>query len=405
MTSLSMTSSRHIGVLTGGGDVPGLNSAIKSVYMAAKEHGWTRPGSTDANVTGILRGWKGALRMGEDPKRSTGHDTVALTDAVVRKVDRTGGTFLHTSRTRPDRMRVEDLPENLAASAARLPRVGGSEDIVDATDAVIRNLEGHGIDSLVSIGGDDTLGYAHTLHSRGFPVIGIPKTMDNDVRGTEYALGFSTALTRAAAFIDRQRTHIGSNEVIGVFRVFGRNAGFTSLGTAMAVSDTRCLIPEHAFDLEALCHLVDLDHRSNDSRYALVVVSEGAMWKGGKLEEYGEPDGFGHRKKMDVGQQLAQEITRITKLPTRPQDLTYDLRSGEPDPFDRIVAMTFGALSVELLASGTTGRMLAIQNGLYTHAPLPDANRGARTVDVESCYDTARFRPRFSARLGKPVFF
>ena len=396
---------KHIGVLTGGGDVPGLNSAIKSVYHSAKERGWLRPGSSDAHVTGILRGWKGALRMGEDPMGSAGKDTVALTDAAVRTVDRTGGTFLHTSRTRPDRLKIKDLPESLQAKAAELPRVGGCDDTVDATDAVIRNLKGHGIECLVAIGGDDTLGYACTLHSRGFPVIGIPKTMDNDVRGTEYALGFATALTRAVAFIDRQRTHIGSNEIVGVFRVFGRNAGFTSLGTAMAVSDIRCAIPEHPFDLEALCALLAEDRRSNESHYALVIVSEGAMWKGGELTEYGEPDGFGHRKKMDVGQRLASEITRLTKLPTRPQDLTYDLRSGAPDPFDRIVATTFGALAVELLAQGVTGRMLAIQNGLYTHAPLPDAARGARTVDVATYYDTARFRPRFSAQLGKPAFF
>ena len=396
---------KHIGILTGGGDVPGLNSAIKSVYRSAKERGWLRPGSTDANLTGILRGWKGAVRMGEDPKASAGRETLALTDAAVRTVDRSGGTFLHTSRTRPDRIKVEDLPEDLKAKAGELPRVGGAEDVVDVTEAVIKNLRGHGIDGLVAIGGDDTLGYAYTLGSRGFPVIGIPKTMDNDVRGTEYALGFATAVTRAVAFIDRQRTHIGSNEMVGIFRVFGRNAGFTSLGTAMAVSDIRCAIPEHAFDLAALCNLVAEDHRSNPSHYALVVISEGAMWTGGKLEEYGEPDGYGHRKKMDVGQQLAREITRATKLPTRPQDLTYDLRSGDPDPFDRIVATTFGALAVDLLAQGATGRMLAIQNGLYTHAPLPDAARGARTVDVATDYDTARFRPRFAARLGKPIFF
>ncbi len=395
---------RHIGILTGGGDVPGLNSAIKSVYKSAKEHGWLRPGSSDANLTGILRGWKGALRMGENPKASAGRDTVALTDAAVRRVDRSGGTFLHTSRTRPDRLKLVDLPEEWGARAGELPRVGGAKDVVDATEVVTRNLKGQGIDCLVAIGGDDTLGYAYTLSSRGFPVIGIPKTMDNDVRGTEYALGFATALTRAVSFIDRQRTHIGSNEIVGVFRVFGRNAGFTSLGTAMAISDIRCAIPEHAFDLEALCHLVAEDHRSNASHYALVVISEGAMWSGGKLEEYGEADGFGHRKKMDVGQQLAQEITRITKLPTRPQDLTYDLRSGDPDPFDRIVATTFGALAVELLAQGQTGRMLAVQNGLYTHAPLPDAARGARTVDVAASYDADRFRPRFSGQLGKPIF-
>ncbi len=286
-----------------------------------------------------------------------------------------------------------------------MPRVGGGEDIVDATDAVIRNLKGHRIDCLVAIGGDDTLGYAHTLHRRGFPVIGIPKTMDNDVRGTEYALGFSTALTRSVEFINRQRTHLGSNEVVGVFRVFGRNAGFTSLGTAMAISDIRCAIPEHAFDLDALCRLVAADHREHESHYAMVVISEGAMWKGGQVQEYGEPDGFGHRKKMNVGEQLAQEIARVTKLPTRPQDLTYDLRSGDPDPLDRIVASTFGALAVELLAEGTTGRMLGIEKGTYTHSPLPDAKRGARTVDVAAYYDTDRFRPRFATQLGKPIFF
>jgi 6-phosphofructokinase 1 len=396
---------KHIGILTGGGDVPGLNSAIKSVYMSAKDRGWLRRSTTDANLTGILRGWKGAVRMGSDPKASAGKDTVALTDGVVRTVDRSGGTFLHTSRTRPDRMRAKDLPAGLAERTGELSRSAGDPEAFDLTDEVVKNLKGHGIDCLVAIGGDDTLGYAYTLHARGFPVIGIPKTMDNDVRGTEYALGFATALTRSVDFIDRQRTHIGSNEVVGVFRVFGRNAGFTSLGTAMAVSDIRCAIPEHAFDLTALCRLLEADHRANISRYALAVVSEGAMWTGGKLEEYGEPDGYGHRKKMNVGEQLAQEITRLTKLPTRPQDLTYDLRSGDPDPYDRIVAATFGALAVELLAQGTTGRMLAIQNGVYTHAPLPDAARGARTVDVASYYDTAAFRPRFSAQLGKPTYF
>jgi 6-phosphofructokinase len=396
---------KHIGILTGGGDVPGLNSAIKSVYTSAKDRGWLRRGTTDANVTGILRGWKGAVRMGPDSKASAGRDTLELTDAAVRTVDRSGGTFLHTSRTRPDRLRAKDLPAGLAERAAELPRSAGDPEALDLTEEVVRNLKGHGIDCLVAIGGDDTLGYAYTLHARGFPVIGIPKTMDNDVRGTEYALGFATALARSVDFIDRQRTHIGSNEVVGVFRVFGRNAGFTSLGTAMAISDIRCAIPEHAFDLPALCRLLEADHRASSSRYALAVVSEGAMWTGGKLEEYGEPDGYGHRKKMNVGEQLSQEITRLTKLPTRPQDLTYDLRSGAPDPYDRIVAATFGALAVELLAQGTTGRMLAIQNGVYTHAPLPDAARGARTVDVASYYDTASFRPRFSGQLGKPTYF
>lgn len=396
---------RHIGILTGGGDVPGLNSAIKSVYTSARERGWLRRGTNHANLTGILRGWKGAVGMGTDAEASVGRDTVVLTDPAVRLVDRFGGTFLHTSRTRPDRMRRKDLPPRLAARAHELPRVPGEQELFDLTDEVVKNLRGHGIDCLVAIGGDDTLGYAYTLGTRGFPVIGIPKTMDNDVRGTEYALGFATALTRSVEFINRQRTHLGSNEVVGVFRVFGRNAGFTSLGTAMAISDIRCAIPEHAFDLEALCRLLEADHREHESHYAMVVVSEGAMWQGGKLEEYGEADAYGHRKKRNVGEQLAEEITRLTKLPTRPQDLTYDLRSGDPDPYDRIVATSFGALAVELLAQGTTGRMLGIQNGTYTHSPLPDASRGARTVDIPTYYDVERFRPRFSAQFGKPTYF
>jgi 6-phosphofructokinase 1 len=396
---------RHLGILTGGGDVPGLNSAIKSVYLAAKEHGWLRPGTTHAHLTGILRGWKGAVRMGTDPAASLGRDTVKLDDTAVRLVDRFGGTFHHTSRTRPDRMKLKDLPPALAARAASLPRVKGNDELVDTTDEVIKNLKGHGIDCLVAIGGDDTLGYAYTLHARGFPVIGIPKTMDNDVRGTEYALGFATALTRSVEFINRQRTHLGSNETVGVFRVFGRNAGFTSLGTAMAVSDIRCAIPEHRFDLEALCRLIEQDHREHESHYAMVVISEGAVWNGAKLEEYGEADAYGHKKKMNVGEQLANEITRITKLPTRPQDLTYDLRSGDPDPLDRIVAATFGALAVELLAAGTTGRMLGIEQGRYTHSPLPDAAHGARTVDVAAYYDVARCRPNFTRQMGQPMFF
>jgi 6-phosphofructokinase 1 len=390
---------RHIGILTGGGDVPGLNAAIKSVYLAAKDRGWLRPGSSDGNVTGILRGWKGAVHAERDPQTGAWSHILPLTDPAVRTVDRFGGTFLHTSRTRPDRMKNNELPPRLQSRAPE------GESAFDATDAVIENLNTLGIDILVAIGGDDTLGYAYTLHARGFPVIGIPKTMDNDVRGTEYALGFATALTRSVEFINRQRTHLGSNETVGVFRVFGRNAGFTSLGTAMAVSDIRCAIPEHRFDLEALCRLIEQDHREHESHYAMVVISEGAVWNGAKLEEYGEADAYGHKKKMNVGEQLANEITRITKLPTRPQDLTYDLRSGDPDPLDRIVAATFGALAVELLAAGTTGRMLGIEQGRYTHSPLPDAAHGARTVDVAAYYDVARCRPNFTRQMGQPMFF
>jgi 6-phosphofructokinase 1 len=396
---------KHIGILTGGGDVPGLNAAIKSVYQAAKDRGWLRKGSRDANVTGIRRGWWGAVHMGFDPGTAHPVEVVPLKDEVLRRVDRYGGTFLHTSRTRPDRIRLADLPERLRRRKGDLPRVEGEDDLFDVTDEVIRNLEGFGIDCLVVVGGDDTLGYAHTLSSRNFPVVGIPKTMDNDVRGTEYALGYKTAITRADSFINRQRTHLASHEVVGVFRIFGRNAGFTALGTAMAISDLRCAIPEHPFDLEALCKLVNEDYEQNEQDYSVVICSEGAMWKGGELKEYGPPDPYGHRKKANVGEVLAEAIGRITGLPTRILDVTYDLRSGDPDAVDKIVANTYGALAVDLIAQDKTDRMVCLQGGLYSHTELPDPAQGARTVDVETSYDIDRFRPRFSGMLGKPVFF
>ncbi|HXI04428.1 MAG TPA: 6-phosphofructokinase [Candidatus Saccharimonadales bacterium] len=397
---------KHIGILTGGGDVPGLNAAIKSVCTEAVLRGWLRPGTSEPSVTGILRGWKGAVHMSKEPPAAGERPwTLPLTLDSVRAVDRTGGTFLHSSRTRPDRIALGDLPARLARREKELPRVKGREDLFDVTDEVILNLKALGIDALVAIGGDDTLGYAHTLSERGFPVVGIPKTMDNDVRGTEYAIGFKTALSRADEFINRQRTHLGSHEMVGVFRIFGRNAGFTSLGTAMAISDIRSVIPEHAFDLERLCDVVKADREANRSRYAMVIASEGAMWKGGRLEETGPADAYGHRKKADVGQQLAGEITRRTGLATRVQEITYDLRSGDPDALDKMVATTFGAMAVDLLAKGEADRMVCIEGGSYATAALPDPALGARTVDVASCYDTERFRPVFSGRLGRPVFF
>ena len=396
---------KQIAVLTGGGDVPGLNAAIKSVYLASRDRGWLRGTTGDANVLGILRGWKGAVALSTAPESGEGAVTVALTDDMVRTVDRYGGTFLHASRTRPDRVSLDELPAALGDRVKEMPRARGKEDLVDATEEVIRGLRRHGVDALVAIGGDDTLGYAHTLSARGFPVVGIPKTMDNDIRGTEYAIGYKTALTRADAFINRQRTHLASHETVGVFRIFGRNAGFTALGTCMAISDALCLIPECPFDLDALCRMVERDCKRNPQHYALVVCSEGAMWKGGTIEEYGPPDAYGHRKKVNVGEAIAAAITRMTGLPTRVQDVTYDLRSGSPDAIDKIVANTFGTLAVDLIAEGRTGRMVCVRNGIYTDADLPDPKQGARTIDVDSHYDKERFRPHFRGLKGKPVFF
>jgi 6-phosphofructokinase 1 len=398
-------SAKHIGILTGGGDVPGLNAAIKAVYHAAKDRGWVRKGSGDANVTGICRGWRGTIHMGFDTATAGPVGVIPLTDELVRTVDRRGGTFLHTSRTRPDRVPLADIPARLQRRVGELPRVKEGEEIYDLTSEVIRNLEGFGIDCLVAIGGDDTLGYAHTLSTRGFPVVGIPKTMDNDVRGTEYAIGFETAIMRADEFINRQRTHLASGEVVGVFRIFGRNAGFTALGTAMALSDIRCLIPEHRFDLEKLCQRVKKDHERNEQNYALVICSEGAIWEGGEIKRYGPPDPYGHRKKANVGEMLGDAITRVTGLNTRVLDVTYDLRSGNPHALDKIVANTFGALAVELIAQDKTDQMVCLQGGVYSHTALPDPADGARPVDVATYYDIERFRPRLSRQLGRPVFF
>ncbi|HXH29117.1 MAG TPA: 6-phosphofructokinase, partial [Candidatus Polarisedimenticolia bacterium] len=216
---------------------------------------------------------------------------------------------------------------------------------------------------------------------------------------------FKTALTRADQFINRQRTHLGSHEMVGVFRIFGRNAGFTALGAGMSISDIRCLIPEQRFDLEALARLVRDDHARNPQHYALVLCSEGAIWEGGALEDVGAADAYGHRKKENVGEALARRLGTSTGLPTRFQDITYDLRSGDPDPFDKIIATAFGTLAVDLIASGTTGRMVCIQDGRYTHAPLPAAALGARTVDVAAYYDIERFRPRFSGLFDRSILF
>jgi 6-phosphofructokinase 1 len=274
----------------------------------------------------------------------------------------------------------------------------------DLTPVVLQNLEKLGVACLVAIGGDDTLSFASVLSAAGFPVIAIPKTMDNDVQGTEYCIGFSTAVTRAKQSITRQRTTVGSHERIGIFRIFGRDAGFTALYTAY-VTSTRCLIPEHPFDLERICNLLMEDKKNNPSNYALVVVSEGAIWTQGEVKEYGEADAYGHRKKADIGTALAEEVRRRTRQETMVSDLTYDLRSGEPDSIDQLVAITFANIAVDLIRSGISGRMIGIHSGHYAHMPLPDSSQGARRVDVATLYNTARYRPNYASKLGAPLMF
>jgi 6-phosphofructokinase 1 len=381
---------KRIGILTGGGDVPGLNSAIKSVVFRGAELGF--------EVTGIRRGWEGLTHLKPGPVPDPDY-VVPLNRINTRTIDRTGGTWLHSSRTNPKKMKAGALPDFLAAE--RLAELRTGEGVYDLTPIVLANIERLGLDALISIGGDDTLSYSKVLANAGVPIMAIPKTMDNDVRGTEYCIGFSTAITRAKDAINRQRTTIGSHERIGVFRVFGRNAGFTALYTAY-VTSARCVIPESPFDLDRLTDLLVEDRRNNPSRYSFVIASEGATPKGITLGEVGEADAFGHRHKQSVGELLADEIRRRSGVETVHSELTYDLRSGEPDAVDQMVAITFANSAVELLVEGRTGQMVAIRDGRYSSCPIPEP--GARTVDIERFYNTERFRPQYANRLGLPLF-
>jgi ATP-dependent phosphofructokinase / diphosphate-dependent phosphofructokinase len=388
-----MASKNRIGILTGGGDVPGLNPVIKSVVYRASEIG--------REVIGIRRGWEGLTHM--NPALETDTNYIRpLTRENTRTIDRTGGTVLHTSRTNPRKMVEGKLPVHLPKDELKQLPFDGK--YYDFTSIVLKNLERLGIDCLVAIGGDDTLSFATVLDSKGFPLIAIPKTMDNDVQGTEYCIGFSTAITRAKELITRQRTTLGSHERIGIFRMFGRDAGFTALYTAY-VTSSRCLIPEYPFDLEHLCQLLMEDKRNNVSNYAFVVVSEGAVWKEGTIEEYGEPDAYGHRKKVDIGHALGEQVKKRTKQEVMESDLTYDLRSGEPDAIDQLVAITFANVAVDLIRDGVHGRLVGLQNGCYSQVPLAGLPSGARHVDIAKLYNVDRYRPNYTSKLGAPLLF
>jgi 6-phosphofructokinase 1 len=280
---------------------------------------------------------------------------------------------------------------------------GVTSTVFDITKSVLQNLEKLGIEYLIAIGGDDTLSYAERLHKEGVKVIAIPKTMDNDVRNTEYCIGFSTAISRSTSAINRQRSTVGSHERIGVFRVFGRDAGYTSLYTAY-VTDVRCGIPEYAFNLDRMIELLLSDKKKNPSNYSMLILSEGAAWEGYVVQEYGEPDAYGHRKKMSVGESFSEELKKKSKQETVISDLTYDLRGGEPDFVDKMVATTFGNMALDALAEGKSGFMTAIAEGRFTLAEIPDPKLGPRKVDIEAMYCTERYRPKFTGKCGLPIF-
>jgi 6-phosphofructokinase 1 len=387
---------KRIGILTGGGDVPGLNAVIKMVVYRATEIG--------AEVVGIRRGWEGLTHVDLDDPASRSRYILPLNRINTRTIDRTGGTYLHTSRTNPAKMKK--LPPVCAGGdfpKLEATKKGVTSVVYDVTAQVLKNVGKLGLDYLVAIGGDDTLSYAARLDKEGVKVISIPKTMDNDVRNTEYCIGFSTAITRAMDAIDRQRTTVGSHERIGIFRVFGRDAGYTALYTAY-VSSLRCAIPEYKFNLPQMIELLVQDKKANPSNYSLVVLSEGAQWEGYEMREYGEADAFGHRKKANVGEDLSDEIKKATGQETVVSDLTYELRSGSPDFVDKLVASTFASMAMDCIEKGEHGRMTAINQGCYAIVPIPDPKLGPRTVDVETMYNTKRYRPNYANKLGLPIF-
>ena len=386
-----MAAKKRIGILTGGGDVPGLNAVIKSVVYQTTGMGY--------EVLGIRRGWEGLTHYQHGSDSSAGYIR-QLDRNNTRGIDRTGGTMLHTSRTNPRKMRAAALPKHLPEHRQESFRAGDA--IFDFTPLVIENIAHLGIDYLIAIGGDDTLSFAKVLDTKGVPVIAIPKTMDNDVQGTEYCIGFSTAISRAKEAITRQRSTLGSHERIGIFRIFGRDAGFTALYSAFVTSG-RCVVPEVEFDLDHLIEILLEDKRNNPSSYSFVIASEGAAWRGYSVSEYGEADAYGHKKKVDIGHALGEEIHRRTGEETMTSDLTYDLRSGEPDAIDQIVAITFANVAVDLIREGISGRLTAIQDGKYAHVPIPDSKLGARKLDIERMYNVKRYRPHYAGKLGAPM--
>ena len=387
---------RRVGILTGGGDVPGLNSVIKSVVYRGSEIG--------CQVIGIRRGWEGLTHVNLEDPASRARYVLPLDRGNTRTIDRTGGNFLHTTRTNP--AKIKKVPDFLNAASfpsSQVTKDGKTETVYDLTPQVLKNLEKLELEYLVAIGGDDTLSYAAKLDHAGFKVLAIPKTMDNDVRNTEYCIGFSTAITRATEAIGRQRTTVGSHERIGVFRIFGRDAGYTALYTAY-VTSTRCCLPEYKFDLQKLIDLLLTDKKNNPSNYSLVVLSEGAEWQGYHLRETGEADAYGHKKKANVGEDLSDEIKRRTGEETIVSDLTYDLRSGSPDFVDKMVASTFAGMAMGCIERGQHGLMMAICGGCYAAAPIPDPKLGPRKVDIETMYNTERYRPNYENKSGLPIF-
>ena len=384
-----------IGILTGGGDVPGLNPAIRAVTIRARRDGYS--------VVGIRRGWAGLIDIDRDAEDNGEHYQV-LTQEVVNKAGRTGGTFLHSSRTHPGKVRKADVPPHLQDRY--------TEEINDLTPEVLENLEHLGIDYLIPIGGDDTLSYGVRLFQEGVKVVAIPKTMDNDVPGTDYCIGFSTCVTRTIEMTNRLRTSAGSHERFLVIEVFGRYAGFTALLPTMAGAAHRCVIPEHRFNVEQLTELLSEDRRNNPSRYAVVLVSEGAMFEGGEMvfEDHAR-DAYGHAKLGGIGEQVGERLKALSPRFNngRPvsivyQKLGYLTRSGDPDAVDSIVPMAYGNLALDLILGGVHGRLVVLKNGRYDNVPVDVVTSTKKKLDIKRHYNTERLRPLYRSFEMLPLF-
>ena len=385
-----------IGILTGGGDVPGLNPAIRAVTVRALREGF--------KVLGIRRGWAGLIEIDRDRKNGSDH-VIDLTEEVVNKVGRTGGTFLHSSRTRPSHVPQTAMPDHL--------RDRYTDDVNDLSEEVLANIEYLGIDTLVPIGGDDTLSYGVHLHEKGVRVIALPKTMDNDVPGTDYCIGFSTCVTRTIAMTHALRTSAGSHERFLVIEVFGRYAGFTALLPTMAGAANRCVIPEHTFNIDHLCERLSKDRRKNPSKYSVVLVSEGATFTGESemVYEDQEKDMFGHKKLGGIGDRVARALRELSpkynnghRINVVNQRLGYLVRSGDPDALDSVVPMAFGNLAMDLIQDGVSGRLVNIRNGRYDNVPIEVVTSRKKVVDVRKFYNTERLRPTYTRFEGAPVF-
>jgi ATP-dependent phosphofructokinase / diphosphate-dependent phosphofructokinase len=385
-----------IGIVTGGGDVPGLNPAIRAVTIRALREGY--------QVIGIRRGWLGSISIVRDEQADNSDNFQILTEEIVNRAGRTGGTFLHTSRTNPSAVKKEEVPEALRAAY--------TQDKNDLTSEVIKNLDWLGVEYLIPMGGDDTLSFATRLHKEGVKVIAIPKTMDNDVPGTDYCIGFSTSVSRTIELSNRLRTSAGSHERVLVMEVFGRYAGFTAMLPTMAGAANRCVIPECKFDIEHLTELLCYDRARNPSRYSVVIVSEGAMFEGGEMVLSDRTtDAFGHMKLGGIGDLVSAELkdrgakyNKGKPINVINQRLGYMVRGGDPDAIDSIVPMAYGNLALDLILRGRHGRLVVLKNGRYDNMPIEVVTSSKKTVNVEKYYNKERLRPLYTDFEMQPLF-